>query len=943
MTRPTFGASLRSTYVPGLLAFLVVGLSSVAPAAPVTIVAAEQSGQATTADKTVRISGTVRDLQNAITLPGATVEVVGTATIVQTDVDGRYVLDMAPGSYELKITMSGYKDRQIRVTVQPGTRPTVDAGLSLKAFTDEVTVVGDVDATSSSAEAQLVARKNSPVITDNMGSQEMKANGDSDAASALARVTGLSIVDSQYVFVRGLGERYSNTTLAGSVIPTTEPDKKVVPLDLFPSGLIDSVQIAKTYSPDKSAEFAGGLVQITPLKFPSRRIFDISIGGQSSSTATGKSIPVSPLGKRDYFGFDDGARTIPSAIPATKIVRQGVYSPNVGFLRDQITGFGRTLENRWSPTRRDGKPGQNASVVYGDRFGKIGIIASLSQSYKETYVAEQRRFFRIGDSTKLEAVSDYAMQTATQKAQLGAVGNLSLQLSPSHRLTLENFYTHTGRDEGRFFQGPNTENNFIYRNERLQYVEEGLLSTGLSGDHFFQGLSNSRFDWRANYARANRDEPDLRETLYQQAITGIGAFLLADESQSGFRLFNALNDDTLDLAANWSVLRTSGSRSAQIKFGANYVKRTRDFSSRRFRFIPNTANTGGAVGIDLSQTPEVLFASQNIGTIFRFNEETRPIDAYDGELKTAAGYGMVDLALSDKARIVAGARVENFNQEVNTFDPFGLFLGKISAQIKNTEVFPGANLIYSMRPDTNLRLSYSRTVNRPEFRELAAFEFTDVVGSRAVRGNPGLTRALIQNVDARFERISGGRDVLAVSGFYKDFSDPIERVVIAGAQPIVTFQNAASARNLGIELEAARQFNKHVFFNLNYTFVDSTITLSPAQRTVQTSLERPLAGQSKNLFNAMGEISARGFSARVLYNYFGDRISDVGSNEAPDIVEQGRGSLDVVASKQFRQFAVRLTVENLTDNTYRFTQGSEDQRVFKLGRAFGLSISFSAF
>ena len=912
-------------------------------ASPLLSPASAQSSQGAPPVRTVRVVGTVRDLQNSITLPGATVGVVGSGARIQTDTDGRYSLDLAPGSYELKIVMFGYQDRMVKVEVKAQEAPRVDIGLAMKSFADEVTVEASTNAVSSSAEAQLSARKGASVITDNMGSEEMKANGDSDAASALSRLTGLSIVDSQYVFVRGLGERYSNTTLSGSLIPTTEPDKKVVPLDLFPNGLIDSVQVAKTYSPDQSAEFAGGLVQVVPMKFPSRRVFDISIGGQHSSNATGKRIPVSPLGNRDYFGFDDGARALPSSIPATKIVRQGVYSPTVGFARDDITAAGRALDNRWLTARKAGRPGQSFSAVFGDRFGKLGVVGSVSQSYKETYFQEDRRFFRIGDGADLEAVSDYKIETATQKAQIGGVLSLTLQFSPANRISLENFYTHTGRDEGRVFQGPNTENNFIYRNERLQYIEEGLLSTGLTGEHFFAALSNSRLDWRVNYARATRYEPDLRETLYQQAITGTGAFLLADESQSGFRMFNELEDDTLDLSANWSVLRAVSGRSAQFKFGGNYVKRTRDFFSRRFRYVPNAANTGGAVGIDLSLPPETLFAAQNIGSIFRFNEETRPVDAYDGETSTAAGYGMIDIALSQKARFVGGARVEKYDQQVDTFDPFGLFLGKVSARIENTDAYPGANLIYAVRQDTNLRLSYSRTVNRPEFRELAAFEFTDVVGSRAVRGNPELTRALIQNVDARLEMISGGRDVLAVSGFFKDFDAPIERVVIAGAQPIVTFQNARSARNLGVELEAGRQLGSNFFLNFNYTFVDSTITLSPEQRTVQTSLVRPLAGQSKNLFNAMVELSSRGFSARVLYNYFGDRISDVGSNEAPDIVEQGRGSIDIVLARKFGKLGLRLTLENLADTEHQFTQGAEVQRRYKLGRVTVFSLSLNAF
>jgi outer membrane receptor protein involved in Fe transport len=902
-------------------------------------------GQAAPAGPTVRVVGTVRDQQNAISLPGVPVEVVGRETLTYTDVDGRYVLDLPPGAYELKVAMPGYKDRVLALEVEGATQPTVDVALTMTGFSEQVTVSGQsANAVSSSAEAQLSARKNAQVITDNMGALEMKANGDSDAAAAMQRVTGLSLVDNQYVFVRGLGERYSNTTLAGSVIPTTEPDKKVVPLDLFPSGLIDSVQVAKSYSPDKSAEFAGGLVQIVPLKFPSRPVFDLSYGLGFSGTATGKSIPLSPLGGRDWLGFDNGARGLPGGFPDNKIVRRGVLTPDVGYSRDEITAFGRLLENRWQPQVADGAPGQNWGLVFGQRFGKLGVVASASHSYKESFVEEERRFYRVGDGDQLEAVSDYDMQYGTQRAQLGLVGNVAYQFSSNHRISIENFYTHSGRDEGRTFEGPNTENNFIYRNYRLQYIEEGLISNGASGEHFFQSLSNGRLDWRVNVARANRDEPDLRETLYQQNLNGTGAFLLADESQSGFRMFNALNDDSSDVAANWSTFLTAGGRPTQVKFGVNYVDRSRDFQSRRFRYIPNSANTGAAINADLSQTPETLFASANVGSVFRFNEETRPVDAYDGNQTTTAVYGMGDFSLSSRLRLIAGARIERFEQEVNTFDPFGLFVSTITAENRNTDVFPGVNLVYTLTPDSNLRLGYSTTVNRPEFRELAAFEFTDVVGSRAIRGNPDLERALIQNVDARWERITGGRSVLAASVFYKAFDNPIERVVIAAANPIVTFRNADSARNFGLELEAGREIYKGLFVNANYTFVDSSITLNPEQRTVQTSLERALAGQSKNLFNLIAEYSTRGFSTRLLFNYFGDRISDVGSNEAPDVVEQGRGSIDLVFSQRIgRRVNVRVNFENLTDSEYLFTQGDADQRVFQLGRTVAFSLGYNVF
>jgi outer membrane receptor protein involved in Fe transport len=906
------------------------------------------------AQQKIRVTGVVRDESNAITLPGIPVEVVGTSEVVYTDVDGRYVLDLAPGTYQLKVAMEGYQDRTLSLEIAAGARNvTADVGLMMAKFAETVVVTADapLDAVTSSQEVQLIERKNAQVITDNLGAQEMRSNADSDAAAAMSRVTGLSVVDNQYVFVRGLGERYSNTTLGGAIIPTTEPDKKVVPLDMFPAALLDSVQVNKSYSPDRSAEFAGGLVQIQPLKFPSRSVADFYYGYTRYETATGEPIPLSPINGNDVFGYNSGARDLPSSIPNSKIVRRGIYTPDVGFGPEEITAFGRSFDNSvWRPVTEDGSPGQNWGGVYGARVGKVGFVGSVTHNYKEQYVDEVRRFFRIADEGELEPVSDYTLQSGTQKAQLGIVGNVAYQFAPSHRVSLENFYSHSGRDEGRYFEGPNIENARYYRNYRVQFIEEGLLSNSLTGEHFFQNWSNSRLDWRVNYAQATRDEPDLRETLYESTINlstlqPTSAFTLADESQSGFRMFNELNDDTLDVAANWSIFSTAGNRPTQFKFGAAYVERTRDFVSRRFRYVPVVLNKSDppAVQFDATLPPEQLYTTNNIGTAFVFSETTRPVDAYDGEQSTLSGYGMVDIALSARSRLVGGARVESFDQVVNTFDPFGLFVRTIASENKNTDVFPAVNFIQALSNSSNLRFSYSTTVNRPEFRELAPFEFTDVVGNRAVRGNPDLDRALIQNFDARWEVFPGARNVLAASAFFKYFDQPIERVVIAGAQPIVTFQNADQARNYGLEFEAGHAVGQNLFFSANYTFVDSKITLAPEQRSVQTSAERPLAGQSKNLFNLTGEFTLRGFMARALVNYFGDRISDVGANQAPDVVEQGRGSLDLVFGQRVGRFSLRFSVDNVTDSDYLFTQGDETQRLYKLGRSYQLSFGLSVF
>lgn len=925
---------------------MVLGLLLVAPWGA-SSAAAQQSG-------TTRVVGVVRDEINGITLPGVPVELVGSTTVVYTDVDGRYLIDLPPGKHELRVVMENYDTRTVTVQVAPGDRAiTADLSLRLAAFRDEVTVTAEViNVDTSTAQAQLQERRQAPVITDNVGAQEMRRNADSDAAAAMSRVTGLSVVDNQYVFVRGLGERYSNTTLAGAVLPTTEPDKKVVPLDLFPTGLLDSVQVSKTYSVDRSAEFAGGLVQIIPLKLPNRPVIDMGYKLDFNSISTGEDMPQSPLGSRDWWGYDNGARALPASIPNELIVREGIYtSDELGFPPEQITEFGRALENIWTPEKTSGSPGGDWNLTFGNRYDKFGVIASITHQYRERFVEEQRRFYRVGEDDALEPYSDYAMQYGTQKGTLGIVGNLAYQVTPNNRLIFDNFYTHSGRDEGRTFEGPNFENAQYFRNSRVQFIEEGLLSSGFGGEHFLQGLSNSRLDWRVTLGNATRNEPDLRETLYQSNLienadgtfSAGSTFLLADESQSGYRMFNDLEDDTVDVAANWSVFRTAAGRPTQLKFGMNYVDRSREFTSRRFRFIPISPFKDGPPPIDLSQTPEALFASQNIGTAFRFNEETKPVDAYDATQETLAVYGMADVTFSSRTRLIAGLRVEDFQEQVDTLDRFALVPTVITARIDETDFFPSVNFVQGFSDNLALRLGYSTTVNRPEFRELAEFEFTDVVGNRAVKGNPELTRALVQNVDARVEAFSGARGILAGSVFYKYFDQPIERVVIASAQPLASFQNAESARNFGFEFEVGRQLTDRIYVNANYTYVSSEVTLRQEQFNTQTSTERPLAGQSDHLFNVMGEYAQGGFSGRVLYNFMGDRISDVGSSGAPDVIEEGRGTLDVVVLQRLGRLSLRVSLENLTDEQYTFTQGGEDQRTFKLGRTFGIGVAYSIF
>ena len=893
------------------------------------------------AQDTGRVAGVVIDQTNAITLPGVPVEAVGTTFVTYTDLDGRYDLELPVGEHQLRIALGGYAEQLVNIEIVPGAVTEVQVALTTNVFAEEVAVVAPtLEAQSSTAAAQMMLRMRAPGVQDNIGGSEMRSNNDSDAADAMSRVTGVSVVDSQSVFVRGLGERYSNTTLNGATLPTTEPDRRVVPLDLFPSGLIDSVQVSKTYTPDKPSQFAGGLVEIIPLKLPAETAYEFSLGGAHNSITTGKS-GLGYGGGRPWNGFDGGSRALPAGFPDRKVIRGGRFtSDELGFLRSDLERLGESFSNVWDPVRQDQPMNQSYSGLFGGRFGKLGAVATLRHSQSSQITNEERTFYKVGAGGVERFNGPYDFDETSFVSTLGAVGNLAYQFSPNHRLSVDNFYTHVGTDETRVFQGFNTDADTDIRNQRLFFVEEQIRTHHVGGDHLFPNASNSRLDWKIAVSQADRAEPDLREVLYE-FDPAREAFVLADESQSGLRQFNDLVDDSVELSANWSTLVENwAGLPTQFKFGTSYIDRTRDFLSRRLRFVPTNTR-----GLDLSRPAEELFTSSFIGPNFQLKEETRPTDQYDAAQETLSAYGMVDVPLAVRLRLVAGARVENFRQQVDTKDPFARAVfgttGVIRANLDETDVFPAVNLVYSIRNNQNLRVGVSQTVNRPEFRELAPFEFTDVVGGRATVGNPDLRQSLIQNVDVRWELFPGsGEEVVAASFFYKNFDNPIERIVEPTAQLRTSFTNAGSARNAGFEIEGRKALGQYLFLGANYTYVDSEVTLDAAARQVQTSLVRPLAGTSKHLFNTMIEVSNAGYSGRLLLNFFDDRISDVGSLGLPDIIQDARSSLDLVFARRFRQVSFRFAISNLTDAPYVFRQGGLDQRVYKLGRtmAFGLSV-----
>ncbi|MFN7919707.1 MAG: outer membrane beta-barrel protein [Bryobacteraceae bacterium] len=895
--------------------------------------------------QTGTVAGGVYDAQTGRPVAGVAFAINGQSSTQQiTGADGRFSVAVPPGKYVIKFTANDYADFEVTdIDVVAGQVAEASAVITAKTAVTTVEVVERATAIGATADAMLQERKLSAVVSDGLSRQELASGTSSDAAGALEKVTGVSVVGDGFVFVRGLGERYSATQLNGAVIPTTEPEKRVVPLDLFPAGLIENIKISKTYSPDLPAEFAGGLVQLQTVDFPTARIFSVSMKSGFNTATTFDRFLNYPGGSFDFFGFDDGVRSLPASIPADRRLFPGAFS------QTELQNFGRAFSNVWEPTATGSmRPAFDWSAVAGGTFGRFGLVGALSFGNKPQYQREYQRFIRQGAGAPI-IFTDYPdFREYNQQARLGGVFNVAVRLTPSQSLRFRNTLTRDAEKSAREFGGRDGGLDTVIQAQRLRFIERSLLSTGVEGDHSFQSLRNSLIHWQFTYSNSGRNEPDLREVIRGQLPDG--RYVFSALGSSGIRFFSDLHDRIYEPQADYSLPFFKSGISGLWKTGFRVTARRRDFQARRFRYIPQRTST-----LNLFAGSNELFGAANIRPDgFQIIEFTRGTDRYDASMNIFAGYSMVDLALGPKWRVVGGIRVEDADQIVTTIDNLVPGQKPVVAALGNRDPIPSINVIRALSAKTNLRFSFSRTLSRPDFRELSPFDFSNTLGGFVTQGNPNLKRAAINNYDARWETFAGGNQVIAASFFVKTFANPIEQTILPSNDLRQSFVNAKGARNFGFELEFRRNLKflsprmRDFSISSNFTFVDSNIEINPADAALLTSRNRPLLGQSRYIGNAILEWLKPAWrsSSRFYVNRVSRRVTDVGTFGVPDIYQEGNTSVDFVYQYTFDEKAkwtMRFEAENLTDNKFRWTQGVFDQRGYQLGRTFQVGLTYSIF
>lgn len=897
----------------------------------------DEAPRATLTGRVVSESGTP--------VSGVRVFVRGAAVEVQTDGEGRFRVDLPLGEATLAFVHADYSSAERAVVVS------ASMGEFEIALTPAAVALDDFTVTAPRIEGStvdlLAERKEADSVTEVIGAEEMSRTGASSAADAVTRVTGITVVGGKYVYVRGLGDRYSSTLLNGASLPSPEPEKRVVPLDLFPTDLLESVLVQKTFSPDMPGEFGGGVVVLRTRDLPEARQAEVGLSLGADTGATFRRAPRSPAGGLDWAGIDDGTRRMPRDLREAseeQPLKEGDLFGSGGYTREELERFGELVPNTWAVRDRTLWPSLGAQASFGVPFRLLGkqsgVRLGLTYDRESDHTTREQNYYIVGAGGQLERSNSYRFTTTNDNIVFGAILTTGLQLDEDDRITLTSVIDRVSDAEDRVYEGFNRDVDAQIRVTRHRWLERQLLFEQLRGEHRLE--SGVGFDWHYVFAQAQRLEPDRRETRYD--LRPDGRFQLSDRPEGNSRVYSDLVDNTHDLAASTDVPLHLGPIEATLSGGLAGVFKDRAVDTRRFKYFGDTLDP------DVLALPaDELFVPQNIGPDgLQFLEVTRPTDNYSARQRIAAAWLDSRWPLLPRLELGVGARLEYSLQKVATFELFNPAANPVEARLQTLDVLPAAFATWSLTDDQKLRFAASRTVSRPDFRELSPMLFNDVTGGLAVQGNPDLDRALITHADVRWEWYPSAAESVSLGLFAKHFQRPIESLLVPGAQQLQTFANARGARNLGVEAEARKSFDfvadalRDFYVAGNLSLIDSRIELDP-DAGIQTSAERPLQGQSPWVVNAQLGWDAvdLGSSVALLFNVVGPRIQEVGAQGAPDVYEAASPRLDLVARQKLGAFKLGLKASNLLDPEVRTTQGDRLASSVRNGRELSISVGAS--
>tara|TARA_B100002052_G_scaffold299151_1_gene335724 strand:+ start:7042 stop:10086 length:3045 start_codon:yes stop_codon:yes gene_type:complete len=974
-------------------------------------------------------------------MQNAVVVVLGTDLGAYTDIDGFYaVLNIPSGNYKVQAQYLGYKTYISNdISLFDGEISTYNIFMTPDVLkSSEVSIKGEIDKESTSTLIQ--DRKKSNVVEDAVSSEQISKAGDSNVAEAVRRISGVSVTDGKFAVVRGLSTRYTNTILNSAPIPSPEADKKVLPLDVVPTSLLESIVASKTYTPDMPGSFAGGNINIKTKAYPDSRIFNFKFSSNYKEKLDRDNYY---LRNNSFFGFDNNKRALPDIIPENSVIYNSeIYYPdeinnsNYSVLEKRLIwigelgDYGRSLDDGMGLSKSN--PGQPISfgLTYGNKHNpnssiEWGYFSNLSFSNGYKTKDDIRQDYSFSQQSGLSSIESYFDNNiSSYNTNLGLNISTGLSVKDLHKIRYEYLYSHTSSDKARFSNGyaDNLDSAFFVKES---YLEKTIANNNFSGTHIFPNFYNlhNTLIWSYSYGKSDNYEPDTKSfylDLERNKLYDGGG-----SKKCAYRDFSSGYDKNKNLDIDNSLLFPSffdEDSDIKIKFGIRDQSKTREFEKRAFSITKSGISYDDLAGpygtildfdsnsIDLTSVNHFFdlenyayydYENENIienistkidcesqgyywhptqgckalvqGLILQDETANNANNAYSADEDINAFYGMIDLNLpidnNQKLKFIGGLRVEHYKLEMSVYNTVTGQLAEtvvgnqeIRSDIDEKIFLPSLTFILSNSKKHKLNLSSSKTVNRPEFRELAPVAYQEFYGGNVALGYPGLTNAEILNYDLRYEWFFKNNELLSIGYFYKDFTKPIEIALISTPDLVYkTFLNAESAISRGFELEFRKlipiiPISKGVVnFSMNGTFSTSKVNEQDSimlyngttypNSSISNTGSRSLVGHSKILINTSIDVQlSSGYSASLSYNSYSRRLNTFAVGSLGNEYEFPYHSLNLTTSKNINNLKLSLKVKNILKSKLKFgliDESNDDQILYTSIYDPGYSVSFS--
>ena len=909
-----------------------------------------------------QIKGVVIDQKSKETLIGAVITVDGTNVKAITNIDGNFQIDGLDKDkkYTLYINYVGYKTQKID-GVQAKDADQVIALQPDEQQLKEVTVTA-VERRNTDA-AMIQVAKNSPVIVSNVSAQEISRTQDTNAGEVIRRVPGVSLIDDKFVMVRGLSQRYNNVWVNGGAVPSSEADSRAFSFDIIPSSQIDNLTIVKSPTAEYPADYSGGFIIVNTKEIPAENSFNIAVGGNWNTSSAFKDFSYSKGSGTDFLGFDNGLRNLNGDIHADLNPQLDANGKPVGDYATSLLGNG--FNNDWLIKNKKPLGDLKLSASLNRRWmlgGRtLGMLAALNYTNEyRTYENMENNLYGIYDAAndKPNYLRHSVDDQYNNNVRLGAMLNFTfLSKDGNHKYQLKNIFNQLATSRYTWRDGVSAQSN-LERSAEYYYRSRTTYNGQLTGKHTF---TSDALDWSIGYAYANRHLPDRRRYLIDDALES-GVYALSTGNDIS-REWTQLDEHILSLGVNDKHHFKFGNFEPDLQVGAYGEYRSREYQTRNFIYNWNVSANNMPSGFRHSHIPTLLSSEANMGyDKLYLLEEKQMRNNYRGHNTLGAGYLAMSLPFG-KLGIHAGVRFEHNDMELisNSRD---YEKSESSRHYKTDNVFPSLNTTYKISDQHQVRLSYGRSINRPEFREVSSSVYYDFDLASNVQGNTELKNCYVDNLDLRYEWYPSRGELISLAVFYKHFDSPIEwtYTVAGGTDLIYSYKNAKSANNYGVELDIRKNLGFIGLKDFSWSFNGALIKSKVQFEKGSKEEDRPMQGQSPYLINTgiFYKNEPLKMDIALLYNRIGKRIIGVGRSEGstgddsnsrvPHSYEMPRNTIDLSLAKKFgKHLELKLNVRDLlaekiyykqfADVTY--SDGSKKKveeiaRCYKPGRNIGL-------